>query len=195
MRVMRDFFYNKGDVLIAVLIILIAAFVIYMRVGVIMDYSEAGGGNLLPNPLAALGSDDGDDDDGDDDGDGNNSDGLGDDGLPFGGDEPASGDDDDGVTAAEEPPAEIPPEDLQMDEPEPEPPTPAPAAQDAQITVNAGDTGGAIADKLITAGLITDKQGWISDLIASGADTKVKQGTFKIPAGSSHSEIIAILTR
>ena len=49
---MRDFFYNKGDILIAILIILVAAFIIYVRVGIIMDYSASGegGGSLLPKP-------------------------------------------------------------------------------------------------------------------------------------------------
>ena len=188
---MRDFFYNKGDVLIAVLIILVAAFVIYLRVGVIMDYS-ASGGSLLPNPLAALGSAaDKDDDDADDVDDSADQDSVGDAALGVPPAEPADGGAEPAEPAADEP-AEIPPEDLQMDEPEPEPPPPP---QEVQITVSAGDNGGIIADKLIAAGLITDKQGWISDLVASGADRNVKQGTFTIPTGSSHSEIIEILTR
>ena len=47
---MRDFFYNKGDVLIAALIILVAACVIYIRVGIIMDYPPSGENGLLPLP-------------------------------------------------------------------------------------------------------------------------------------------------
>jgi hypothetical protein len=34
----RDFFYNKNDVVVALLILLIAATVIYFRVNAIMDY-------------------------------------------------------------------------------------------------------------------------------------------------------------
>ena len=51
---MRDFFYSKGDIFIAVLIILVAVFIIYLRVGVIMGYDPFGGGegSLLQAPPA-----------------------------------------------------------------------------------------------------------------------------------------------
>ena len=64
-----------------------------------------------------------------------------------------------------------------------------------QITVVAGDVAYTIADKLFNAGAITDKQAFLSDTMAQGADSKMKQGTFTIPANSSHSDIISILTQ
>ena len=187
---MRDFFYNKGDVLIAILIILAAVFVIYMRVGVIMDYSATGkgGSSVLPSLSSIF---------------------TGDTEEPAENpaNEPIDANDtsadippvvepvDSAGDAADEQPADEPAvyqeEPVQEPPPEPEPPP----SGEMQITVNAGDSGGAIADKLIAAGAITDKQGWIDDLIAAGADTKVKQGTFKIPAGSTHADIIAILIK
>ncbi len=39
MNKIKDFFYNKNDIIIAVIILLIAAGVIYWRVGAIIDYT------------------------------------------------------------------------------------------------------------------------------------------------------------
>ena len=35
---MKDFFYKKNDVIIVLIILIIAGFLIYNRIGVIMDY-------------------------------------------------------------------------------------------------------------------------------------------------------------
>lgn len=35
---MRDFFYRKNDIIIVLIILIIAGFLIYNRIGVIMDY-------------------------------------------------------------------------------------------------------------------------------------------------------------
>ena len=35
---MRDFFYKKNDIIIVLIILILAGFLIYNRVGVIMDY-------------------------------------------------------------------------------------------------------------------------------------------------------------
>ena len=77
--------------------------------------------------------------------------------------------------------------------PEQSPGQTAPAA--VQITVNAGDSASTIADKLLAAGAITDKQAFLADVVAQGADSRLRAGTFTIPAGSSHLEIIAILVQ
>lgn len=37
---LKDFFYNKNDIIVAVIILLVAAFVIYSRIGAIMNYPE-----------------------------------------------------------------------------------------------------------------------------------------------------------
>ena len=196
---MRDFFYNKGDVFIAVLIILAAVFVIYMRVGVIMDYSASGSnsGSMLPMP-SAIG------DWGDRAPDAEADEGSGQNGMSDG---------------AADPPAQ--PEAAAPEAEQPEV-TPAPAAEPAgdpsmtaleaeqvggssggssgqpsgpsvQITVSEGDAASTIADKLLAAGAIRDKQAFLSEVTASGADSKLKIGTFTIPTGSTVSEVIAIL--
>ena len=157
--IMRDFFYNKGDVLIAILIILVAAFVIYMRVGVVLDYSASGEreGKLLPMPSFFSGL--------------------------IGRESPD--DTEKGQTSGQ---TVVPPD--QSETPPVQPPS-APAA--AQITVVAGDAASTIADKLFDAGAISDKQAFLSEVIAEGADSKLKTGTFTIPAGATYKEIIKIL--
>lgn len=40
MRKLKDFFYNKNDIIIVLIILAVAAFIIYSRIGVIMDYPE-----------------------------------------------------------------------------------------------------------------------------------------------------------
>ena len=177
---MRDFFYNKGDVFIAVLIILIAAFVIYLRVGVIMDYSASGGKgeSLLPMPPAigewggrpsAVGADEGS---------GQND--TGDNATDPSTLSETNGQAGQTPAEQEQPPASS----VQVGQP---------PASSVQITVSAGDAASTIADKLLAAGAITDKQAFISEVLSQGADSKLKIGTFTIPTGSTVSEIITIL--
>ena len=194
---MRDFFYNKNDVFVAFIIVLIAAFVIYMRVGVIMDYPARAAGAEPKTFMESL--------------------------LWWNKDQvrPVKTTD---VNTNNTPTAETPVQD-QVDDPvnvqttDPKPATPPaaeptdPVVQDpppevnpdppvtqpitpqgeVSITVVAGDVGSTIGDKLISAGAITDKAAFLAELDAQNAATKLKQGTFKIPAGSSLAEIVKIL--
>jgi len=197
---MRDFFYNKGDVFIAVLIILIAAFVIYIRVGVIMDYSASGNssGGLLPMPPGMGNTDTGQSGGGADANAGAGSDVN----AGAGAATDQAGQGQDGQTAqtgdasAQSPAAPQTP-DVTTDSNQPAqtetPPAQQPGASTVQITVSAGDAASTIADKLLAAGAITDKQAFIAEVLSEGADSKLKMGTFTIPAGSSFADIIKIL--
>lgn len=40
MRKIKDFFYDKNDIIIVLIILALAAFIIYTRIGIIMDYPE-----------------------------------------------------------------------------------------------------------------------------------------------------------
>lgn len=51
MNRIKDFFYDKNDIIVAVIILIAAAIVIYIRVDKIMDYPET----LLNNPAAEQG--------------------------------------------------------------------------------------------------------------------------------------------
>jgi len=180
---MRDFFYNKGDVLIAVLIIIAAIVVIYFRVGVVMGDPDPG--ERLKNFISPI--------------------------ISYitgdrGAEEAVTGEEGQGSITAEpeapvqdEPTTTVPDSEgaVVTDEPvveeDPPPPSAPDNAADITITINAGDVASTIADKLVAAGVISDKQAFLAEVDAQGAASKLKQGTFKIPAGSSISEIIAIL--
>lgn len=41
MNKIKDFFYNKNDIIIVLIILAVAALIIYTRIGAIMDYPEA----------------------------------------------------------------------------------------------------------------------------------------------------------
>jgi len=180
---MRDFFYNKGDVLIAILIIAVAVVVIYFRVGVVMGDPYPGERlKSLLSPIAALITGD------------------------RGAEDAESADEAQPVIPAAEPPAQTE-QPAQEAETAVEPPAaaadPPPAAAETppvqqpagevKITVVAGDAASTIADKLLEAGAIQDKQAFLSEVDAQGAASRLKQGTFTIPAGSSINDIIKIL--
>jgi len=177
---MRDFFYNKGDVLIAVLIIIVAAVIIYFRVGVVMDSEPGEKLKSLFAPLitAITGEKSPDEEPAAEEP-------VASEPVTPEATEPSAGTD----TAQEQTPVvEEPPV---QEEPPAEPP-PA-AAADIKITIAAGDIASTIADKLLAAGAITDKQAFLAEVDAQNAASKLKQGTFTIPAGSSAKDIVSIL--
>lgn len=77
----------------------------------------------------------------------------------------------------------------------PENETPAAAVGETKITIPSGTPASKIADILYDSGLITSTSDFLSALTAQKADTKLKAGTFTIPAGSNMDEIIAILIK
>jgi len=173
---MRDFFYNKGDVLIAVLIIIVAAVIIYFRVGIVMN-SEPGEKlkNLFSPIITAIM--------------GEKTDAEETDAVPAPEPEPPA------VTEPVTPVTE--PEQPAVSEDETPPVAdespPPPANADIVITIAAGDIASTIADKLLAAGAIEDKQVFLAEVDAQNAASKLKQGTFTIPAGASVTDIVKIL--
>jgi len=181
---MRDFFYNKGDVLVAILIIVVAAAVIYFRVGIVMGTDPAEGLKNLISPLFSS----------------NQTEEGPSEEAAKGGEEPENT-----VAPVPEPDTAGPPAEADTTEQtqqEEEPPVqeeegsgqPSAGAAGATITINAGDAASTIADKLVAAGAISDKQAFLNEVDAQGAASRLKQGTFTIPAGSSVNDIIKLLT-
>ena len=76
-----------------------------------------------------------------------------------------------------------------------QPEAPAAVTGETKITIPAGTPASKIADILYDSGLITSTNDFLSTLVAQKADTKLKAGTFTIPAGSTMEEIIAILIK
>jgi len=183
---MRDFFYNRGDILVAILIIVVAATVIYFRVGIVMGTDPGEGLKNLFAPLFSSGQS----------AEETSEEAVIGDELQEEAVVPEPEQDTTGMTAAAEEDASTDP--IQQAE---EPPTqaetppeqPSAGAASVTITVNAGDAASTIGDKLLAAGAISDKQAFLSEVMAQGADSRLRQGTFTIPAGSAIKDIIALL--
>jgi hypothetical protein len=61
------------------------------------------------------------------------------------------------------------------------------------VYVNYGETGDQIADVLISVGLFEDRQQFRDAVAAAGAEGKLKAGEFIIPSDSTPAEVISIL--
>jgi hypothetical protein len=170
---MRSFLYNKSDILIAVIIIAVAAVIIWSRVDAIMG-SDAGTGNEenpsitgeeLPPP------------------DVENPDGdveappVVEDGQPDGGETPPEG--------------EAPPEGEGTTEGTEVPDT---GGEPIEFTVEVGSAASVVAEDLASAGLVETSEAFLNELKAQNAETKLKAGTFEIVPGTAVSEIVKTLT-
>lgn len=73
----------------------------------------------------------------------------------------------------------------------------AETAEPVNITVSipSGSTGDKIADILIGAGLVRDRQEFNQAVAAVGAEGKLQAGNFTIPSNATLAQIISILTR
>ncbi len=174
MNRIKDFIYDKNDLLIALLIVVAAAFVIISRVDVIMAYptslaaeAEAENGKIIavsPDTSAKPPKAD-------------NSDGQGGEETPQAPDEGEEGNGE-----AEDPSTG-------------DAPTVDPPAGQISIYIKSGATGSEIAQLLIDSGLIDSKQIFYDAVTAAGADTRLQAGNFKIPPGATPAEIVRIITK
>jgi len=156
---LRDFFYNKSDLLVALAIILVAAIVILSRVNAIMNYPDT-----RETEAKTAQSAQSDDVSAVDETEVTDELVATDESIAQ---DNAAGADE--QTAQQEPPATV------------------------EFIISAGESAGKIAENLHAQGLIEDESGFLAELVAQGADTKLKIGTFTIPSGASVSEIIQIL--
>jgi hypothetical protein len=170
MEKFKNFLYDKNDIIVALVIIILATFIITGRINAIMVYpetmlqkaqEEAGSSVLEPAPSS-------------------------DEAAPV-------------VPVASDPLAEAPIE-TAPDTTVPNPAAPIdnpPPANDTVITliIPAGSSGDAIANLLIGNGLIAQKSDFLSAVAAAGVEKKLKAGTFKIPAGSTPAQVVAIITK
>lgn len=76
--------------------------------------------------------------------------------------------------------------------PQPAPETPK-TKEMVTITIPDGLSTGGIANLLKENGLITDTAGFVNAVLSQGIENQLKSGAFKIPQGSTTSEIITIL--
>jgi hypothetical protein len=187
--VMRDFLYNKSDVLVALLIIIVAAFVIFSRVGVLMNFSEApgrGSGNYAA-PVLPAGGEPGASASGE-------ADAIGD-GLALAGDaaEPGGGTAGGGIVSGDGA-AETGAGGVSAAAADAGTGTGGALGEMVTFSISAGDSASKIADNLLAAGLIENKQAFLSEVVAQKADTLLLIGSYQIPTGSTLAEIVDILT-
>lgn len=69
------------------------------------------------------------------------------------------------------------------------------SAKAAKIIISAGESSDQIAEKLLAAGVITDKNAFFSKLDELGIAGKIQEGSFEIPAGSTLEQVCKIITK
>ena len=176
MNKLKDIIYDKNDLLIALLILLCAAFVIYGKIDVIMDYPSTLEASALSEaeeePVQYTGSTDEEE----------------------GTASPDSEEQDDETPESEETDA---PADTSATETEPSDTEGSTngSAEKITVTIDYGATGSDIAQILVDAGLLDSRQEFYDAVNKAGADTRLKAGEFNIPMNATPDEIISVITQ
>ncbi len=168
MKKLKDIFYDLNDIMVALIIVAVAAFVIIANIDVILNYpssiaaeiqvpEEDTPTNYAENPPIS---------------DQNGDDAVSDQGTTGAGidDQNTSGG---GVTGN-------------------------PGTGEVvnySVYINYGETGDQIADKLVSLGLFKDRQEFNSAVATAGAEGKLQAGNFIIPSDSTPAEVISIITK
>ena len=199
MEKIKDFFYDKSDVVFAALVVCVVVVVVFNSLGgwMFVDAQDNKYSEIQSKVVSAE--------------DGAKSDGTESDAGQDKTDEANQGLDPKEDAEALDSDSSKAPSDSSKDLPKPAPATnqpapatnqpgansqPAPAQGESRsIIVAPGSTAQAIAESLKTSGLITDASAFVHALSSSGKDTKLKAGDFLIPAGSTANQIIDILTK
>jgi hypothetical protein len=184
---MKNFLYNKSDLFVALVIIVVAVLLIYTRVDAIMGGAagqELKGTETLPVPIEPAGSDaDADSADADSTGDAAAAPPEGSADTP----DPNAPTDAQGDGTGDVPDdATEPPEEEGTDEPA--------DTEPVLFTVEVGANTSTIAKNLAAAGLVKSSDAFLKEVTKQKAETKMKAGTFKIKPGSSVSKIVKTLT-
>lgn len=69
------------------------------------------------------------------------------------------------------------------------------AGEKVKVTIPAGSLPGKIGSILADSGVISSSRDFIAKAVELKLDTKLKSGTFYIPQGSTHEEILRIITK
>jgi len=163
MKTLKDIFYDLNDVMVALIILVIAALVIFTNIDSILDYPSGVSAEVqmpekeTPTTYAENPPVTNDITGGAINGNGTDSDGK----NTTGG----------GVTCN----------------------TGTGEVVNYSVYINPGETGDQIADILIGVGLFTDRQQFLNAVAAAGADGKLKAGEFIIPSDSTPAEVVSIL--
>ena len=75
------------------------------------------------------------------------------------------------------------------------PPPVVPTGENIKVSIPAGSLPGKIGSILADNGVINSSRDFIAKAVELKLDTKLKSGTFQIPQGSTHEEILKIITK
>lgn len=167
MKTIKDIFYDLNDIMVAVVILAVAALVIFTNIDSILDYPSSVSAEVqmpeekapttyaenppITNDITGSAVDG---DQGTGTGDSQNATGGGVTGNPGSGE-----------------------------------------VVNYSVYINFGETGDQIADVLIGIGLFKDRQQFRDAVAAAGAEGKLKAGEFIIPSDSTPAEVVSILTQ
>jgi hypothetical protein len=168
---MRNFLYNKSDIIVALSIIVVAGLIIWSRVDAIMAYPSGVDTELLPNNQTGQQEDDTQTP--------SDNEGAGTD----------NGDSSDQNTGAQGTSGT----DTAVENGTGNGDTPSTATEPVQFTITLGQTTSVIAENLFNAGLVSSEEAFLSEVTAQGAEKRMRAGTFTIPAKATVQEIVRIL--
>ena len=176
---LKDIFYDKNDIILALIIVVAAGFFITHQVDAIMSYPELMTQELQAQQEEEIPS-------GQETGDGET------------GAKPGTDVDNPDDPSGQQTPgeAETPPE---TQTPETQTPSSGGSefktAVDRTVEIPSGSHSASIASILSNAGVIPSKEAFLDAVTAANAETRLKAGTFKIPAGSTLDDVVRILTK
>jgi hypothetical protein len=168
---MKDFIYGKSDVLVALLIIAIAGTVIFTRVNAIMEYPSRAAA-AIEQSEEADGENDADtgaaadsaDESDSDSAQSGSDDSKDSNSTQSGNNSNASGSDQS-----------------------------SPTVSPVTFVIANGEPTSAIADRLVSAKLVENRQAFLNAVEAKSAETRLRAGTFTIPAGATPEQIVDVL--
>lgn len=165
MKKIKDIFYDLNDIMVAIVILAVAALVIFTNIDSILDYPSSVSAEIqIPEGKTPTTYADNPPITNDITGGAVTGSGTGDD------DQNTTGGGIDGNSGTGE-------------------------VVNYSVYINYGETGDQIADVLISIGLFKDRQQFYDAVAAAGAEGKLQAGEFIIPSDSTPAEVISIMTK
>ncbi len=178
---LKDIFYDKNDIIVALALVVVAGFIITHQVDAIMSYPERLAEELQQEQQEQ-------------------QDPLGGSAKPGGEEITDPGVEDQPGTVPEVQPPVVD-EPVTPPEQDPEPPvvqmpsTEFKTAVDRTVEIPSGAYSQKIAQILSEAGVVPSQDAFLNKISEAGLETKLKAGTFKIPAGSTLDDVVKIVTK
>lgn len=166
----KDFFYNISDLLVALMIIAVVAYVISWKVGVISAYPMNASAEIITSSESELPDSD-----------------LDSDPLP---DSDSNQEPTPNPEPTPDPEPEVTPDSDTEQEPEPE----EEPGEKIKVVIPSGSLSPSIASILKEKGLIDSTSAFLNRAAERKLDVKLRAGTFHIPDNASLDEVINILT-